>query len=141
MRYGLVGLVAAMVVIFAFTSAFAQGTGAQTPPTIQVQKVPVQCPPGVAGPCWQLQYQQGGLNLGSGPRDYIAHSPVPAHPAVRCAEDSDCPPGPGRCLRGHCMRMTMGCNSESDCKFSEVCDTSHPSRPFAGLCVPRGGHY
>jgi hypothetical protein len=147
MRYGLISIAAAIGVALAFTGAHpqassAQATANQSPPSTQVQTVPAQCPPGVTGPCWKLQHSQGGNQLGGGSDFGIAHSPPPADEIPSCTKDSDCPPGPGRCSRnGSCMRMTIGCNADADCKFSEVCDLSQPSRPFAGLCVPRGGHY
>jgi hypothetical protein len=149
MRYGLICIGAVIGVTLAFTSAHPQAPGAQPsaaqdPPSTQVQTVPAQCPAGVSGPCWKLQYSQGGNQWEVKGQSYIAHSPADTVPATTCKTDSDCPPGPGRCLRnGYCMRVNMGCHSDSDCKDSEFCDTSHafhmPEDP--GTCAPRGGHY
>jgi hypothetical protein len=55
--------------------------------------------------------------------------------AQACSQDSDCPSGPDRCLAGACMRLTMRCQADTDCKYSEECDASRE------LCVPRGGQY
>lgn len=100
---------------------------------------PTPCGPGQV-PTLRGQ-SNGTMTYGCGPAPFIAHSPANVHPAITCKTDADCPPGPGRCEHGYCMRGTIGCNADVDCKFSEFCDTTHPSQPFAGLCAPRGGHY
>jgi hypothetical protein len=149
MRYGFISIAAAIGVTLALSGARpqalnAQATAAQNLPPVQIQTVPAQCPPGVTGPCWKLQNSQGGNQLGGGGGSYIAHSPADVVPAIACKTDSDCPSGPGRCLKnGYCMRVNMGCRSDSDCKYSEFCDTSRafhmPEEP--GTCAPGGGHY
>jgi hypothetical protein len=149
MRYGLIAISIAIAVTVAATNARSQAPGAQTtatqnPSSTQVQTAPAQCPPGVTGPCWKLQYNQGGNQWEGGGGSDIAHSPADVVPAITCKTDSDCPPGPGRCLKnGYCMRVNMGCRSDSDCKYSELCDTSRPfHKPEEqGTCAPRGGHY
>lgn len=145
MRYLTFLAVAAVSCLLGTTYAQAQATGAQTPPPIQAQKVPAECPPGVTGPCWQMQYSQGGVvrPSGGGGGDLMAHDPMGKSEAQACIRDSDCPPGPDRCMVGYCQRGGMGCKSDTDCKYSEVCDLSHPVLvpQLPGKCAPRGGHY
>jgi hypothetical protein len=161
MRYSLISVFAAIVLAFAFASVQAQVPGAQNPsPPIQAQKVPAQCPPGVTGPCWQMQYTQGNRTWTSGGQPQGQNPGQPWPPAARvrggigadlgpgilmrgCTRDSDCPPGPSRCETGACMRGNMGCRTDRDCKYSEFCDTSRPYHmpEVPGTCMPRGGHY
>ncbi len=62
-------------------------------------------------------------------------------PALTCHSDYDCP-GAGRCEGvGYCGRGNVMCGSDSDCKYSELCDTSQPWGNSPGRCQPRGGHY
>ena len=142
MGYGLIPLIAGTVAILAFMSANAQV--AQDPQPTQVQTVPAQCPPGVTGPCWQLQYSQGGVVRPSGGGgEPMAHTPInPSAKVMSCTQDSDCL-GASRCNGGYCSRFSMACNSDSACKYSEFCDTTRPFHvpEFAGTCAPRGGHY
>ena len=147
MRYGLASISAAITLTFLFTSARSQApdahtTATQNPPSTQVQTVPAQCPPGVTGPCWKLQYNQGGNQWQGGGGSDIAHSPPPAYKIPSCKTDADCP-GNARCHGGICGRSNMGCTSDSDCKYSEYCDTLRPLHPpeEQGTCAPRGGHY
>ena len=147
MRYGLISIAAAVGATLAFTGAHPQAPSAQTtatqnPPSTQVQTVPAQCPPGVTGPCWKLQYSRGGKQSRVPGESYIAHSPPPAYAIPSCTKDSDCS-GNARCRGGICGRSKMGCESDSDCKYSEYCDTSRPLHPpeDPGTCAPRGGRY
>jgi len=74
---------------------------------------------------------------------YMASDPVITRYASTCKKDTDCP-GRLRCLtNGYCMRGDVGCNSDSECKYSEFCDKSKPYHlpEISGTCAPRGGHY
>ena len=99
------------------------------------------CPPGQVSHAVILP--GGTLQYGCGAQSYVAHEPADTHPAISCANDSDCPPGPGRCKNGFCGRDNMACNADRDCKSSELCDKSRPLHvpEFLGFCRPRGGKY
>jgi len=112
----------AMLVVFASTAAFAQ-------------PAQISCPPG-QGPMRAIG-ADGKLMTwcypGGGPIGIAGMPPVRGY-AQSCTQDSDCP-GPFRCESGHCGRTNVGCSGESDCKYSEACDSTQQR------CVPKGGHY
>jgi hypothetical protein len=62
---------------------------------------------------------------------------------ILCKQDSDCP-GVSRCQGWFCGRGNMWCKSDSECKYSEVCDPKKgewrytPTLKFVGgVCTPR----
>ena len=126
MRYGSV-----LILIAVFCTGPDLGVRAQIPH--------LACAPGqVAQPMVQ---PDGTVKYGCAAAHLMAHDPPGVGAVPACGEDSDCPPGPTRCIGGYCSRSSFACNSDTDCKYSEFCDTSRASGSFAGLCAPRGGHY